>query len=708
MQMRANLFFFWFVFTLFAGAQTASFNTDLLHQLANPQYRLQSYNLLVRVRPGKMQMLKNQPGLEVLYTNKDLASIVCGGPALQQLSELGIISRAEYYPARKQCMNDTMRKRNRINAVHQGELPLPQAYDGTGVLLGFIDTGIDFNHRDFKDAQGNTRILYIWDQKPNSSSAPQPFNYGTEWTAAQINASLCTQSDAPYFGHGTHVAGIGGGNGLATGKHKGVAPKANLIMVSLDFNRPGPTIADGVKYIFDKALQLSLPCVINISVGDYYGSHDGLDFETQLIESEITAMSARAVIGAAGNAGSLRYHTKTQPQNNDTLFTWIRETGNTLYYWFYADTLQAQNLKISVGANRSNYTDLGNIGFKPWNYGLNTVKNDTLKFNNKRIGIVRTSASVDNYGVVQYQVVINADTLNLPWRIETTGQGLHHAWNFSFVSSNLPGTAQYPRMSKYLKPDTLYSMVSGFQCSEHVITVANYVNSYHYIDVQDSLRNGGEPTGEISAGSSLGPTRDERQKPDIAASGQMVMSAAVLSLLPGMLTNQPSQVARDSMHVIGGGTSAASPIVAGLAALYFQKNPAADHLMLKKAIHDCAYRDNFTGNALPDYQWGYGKLDGKNTLLCGDNLVSISKQNNLTGLSASPNPFHDEVIVQLPKSTAPKHLAVYNAMGQLVMDKNLSEDTITITEAELSGQTGLLLIVVTQGNSSYQFKAVRN
>ena len=102
-------------------------------------------------------------------------------------------------------------------------------------------------------------------------------------------------------------------------------------------------------------------------------------------------------------------------------------------------------------------------------------------------------------------------------------------------------------------------MVSGFQCSNEVVTVANYNNLRYHYDVNNVLQDNGIIAGEINGGSSLGPTRDGRQKPDIAATGQMVFSTIPLSMLPNLIANAPHVVAQGSLHVRGGGTSAASP-----------------------------------------------------------------------------------------------------------------------------------------------------
>lgn len=654
-------------------AQQSNFNTAVLLQ----EDKNQVLPLLVKSNNPQLPALAPVYGFTWHTASGDIHRISCNVNTLARLAEEGLISYAEYKNHSPQVLNDTMLKRNRILPVHTGASPLSQAYTGAGVIFGLIDSGIDFNHPDFKDAAGKSRILYLWDQNVTPAvNAPAVFNYGREWTATDINANLCTHTDLAFYGHGTHVAGIAAGNGLATGHHKGAAPEASIIAVALNFYSSGPVISDGVRYIFDKAQQLGLPCVVNISVGDYYGSHDGTDLETQMIENELFSFTGRAVIGAAGNAGSIRYHTKTQVQTGDTLFTWLRNNGAQVYHWLYGDTNQVKNLQISIGANRGNYSNLGRIGFKNFNYALNTVKTDTLKNNGNRIGLVKTSGAINPSGVYELAVQIVADTTNLLWRIETAGQGLQHAWNFSFVSANLPTVSQFPVMTRYVKPDTLYSMVSGFQCSDEVITVANYQNLRYYYDVRDSLRDLSIPTGSISEGSSLGPTRDERQKPDISASGQIIFSAGVLSLIPGMITNNPRDVAQDSMHVIGGGTSAAAPIVAGLSALYFQKNPNATHHQLKDAMLNCAYRDQFTGTNLPNKQWGSGKLDGKNTLLCGENLAALVKETNNV-VSVHPNPFTTEIYLH-SVLTGPVKIRLLTVTGQLITEQKMDGGNVTL------------------------------
>ncbi|MBI2720930.1 MAG: S8 family peptidase [Bacteroidetes bacterium] len=668
----------------------------------------EQFTILVQGDLEKLQILTKEYNYTFNYASGNIASVTMNVGALGKLMEKKIISYAEFIEPRKKTMNDTMLVRNRIKAVKTGAAPLMQAYTGTNVVVGIIDTGIDIDHGDFKDAAGKTRIQFLWDQKPTSgSTVPSPYNYGIEWTAAQINASVCTHNDLPQYGHGTHVSGIAAGNGLANGTHEGCAAKSDIVVVALDFNKVGPTIADAVQYIFSKATALGKPCVINASVGDYYGSHDGTDLEAKLIETMVQNIPGRVMVAAGGNSGNIKYHVKTQPPLNDTGFTWLKNTGtNTLFYWCYADTLQIKNVQISIGANRSTFFNLGRTGFKNYNYGLSSTQNDTLKYNGYRIGIVKTSASINSYGVYELFVRIYPDSANLNWRVESKGVGLHHAWNFDFVTAPLPSTSVYPAITKYVMPDSLYSIVSSFQCLNDVITVANYNNLANYYDVNNVLQSTGVIGGKRSLTSSIGPSRDGKQKPDISATGDYVFSALPFGMQANLIANSPSVVAQGSLHVQGGGTSVASPVVTGLAALYLQYMPTATSLMVKNAVTNCAYSDGYTGSTLPNAYWGYGKLDGKATFLC---VLTDVQQNNLNNLIRPyPNPFLESATIKFETSLKGK-IYVYTPDGKLLFKDEIASDTYELNATHFTvNYKGILFVRIISDKSNAAFKLIRS
>ncbi|MBL7917694.1 MAG: S8 family serine peptidase, partial [Bacteroidia bacterium] len=487
-------------------------------------------------------------GIKVNYYAGDIASVRTNVNSLANLLLSKHVSFVEYNYKKVESFNDTMLVKNRIKAVKQGAAPLAQAYDGTGVIMGIMDTGIDFNHPDFKLSNGNTRVQFIWDQNQTSgSTVPAPYNYGIEWTAAQINASLCTHSDLSGYGHGTHVSGTAAGNGLATGTHEGIASQADLVVVAMNFNSPNNIFADAVNYIFSKATALSKPCVINASVGNYYGSHDGTDLETQLINNMLNASNGRVLVAAAGNAGNYKYHAKTNINTTDTNFTWLKTNATTIYHLVYADTAQFKNIKMSIAANSPNFQNLGRTPIQSFTYGLSGQKIDTLKNNGNRIGIIKTSSSINSFGVYERFFQIIPDSNNYYWRVEATGNGLYDAWNFDFVSTNLPSVSQYSNIVNYIMPDTISTIVSGFQCSDEVITVGNYINKNTWYDVTNTLQNSGEVQGKIKETSSGGPTRDNRIKPEVVATGANVFAAMALGMQANLVANAPSAVAPGSM-----------------------------------------------------------------------------------------------------------------------------------------------------------------
>src|SRR5262249_18338556 len=179
----------------------------------------------------------------------------------------------------------------------------------SGIIVGEVDTGIDWSSDDFKKPDGTTRILNIWDQTV-AGTPPAGFAIGTEWTSAQINANLCTHHDTD--GHGTHVMGTAAADGAATGNAQpafqftGMAPKADIIVVATTFQTAD--IIDGVNYIFQKAAALGKNAVVNLSLGSQFGAHDGTeDFDTAM-----NAMTGpgKIICVAAGNDGNAGIHCK--------------------------------------------------------------------------------------------------------------------------------------------------------------------------------------------------------------------------------------------------------------------------------------------------------------------------------------------------------------------------------------------------------------
>jgi len=699
-----KLYLTFFITLLFVQLQAQSvLNIELIKKLESSSMN-EIITVLVLQKPNSNPDFSKFANTTINYQAGNIYSVTSSLQTIKNIAKLPNVLRIEYAKSHYQLMADTAVVKNKIKDIKLGTPPLTQAYDGSGVIVGIIDSGTDFNHPDFKDASGKSRIKYLWDMtKPSAANTPTVYGYGQEWSNTEIDLGQCTHTDLTHYGHGTNSSGIAAGNGYSINKYEGMAPKADIIIVALDFNRAGFIISDALQYIISKSQLLNKPLVVNASVGDYYGSHDGTDLESQIINNMIANFPGRALVASAGNAGPVKFHVGYTINNTDTNYTWISNNNSQIYVSEYADTNQIKNVKYSINVTNPSFKDLGNTSFKTYNYALNTIKRDTIYHNSNRIGIVESSADINTFGVYELAITIKADSIGYLWGIHHTGNGKIDSWNFDYVTNNIPSASIYPKITHYKIADTLQTIVSGFQCSNEVITVGNYINRNQYIDVNNVLQSNSETPGQLHISSSSGPTRDNRIKPDIIATGATILASSPLAHILNLKVNAPYLVAQGGFHVTAGGTSASSPVVAGLAALYFQKHPTATNQQLKDAIINCAYQDAFTGINLPNNKWGYGKLNGFATMTCGESPQNIKDLGNASDIQVFPNPLTSETNILFPNSDF-KTIKLYNSSGQLVRYEECSEKQYQLHRNQLA--TGLYLLISEEKNATYKIKII--
>lgn len=191
--------------------------------------------------------------------------------------------------------------------------------DGTGVLIGIIDSGIDYMNRNFRNSDGSSRILYLWDQtiepgRVEGGEAPEGFLTGTEFSKERIDAALLADSEEERFrlvpvrdisGHGTAVAGIAAGS---SNEYQGVAPASNLIIVKLGSPRPDSfprttELMRAVTYVVKTAQQMNMPIAVNLSFGNTYGAHDGTSLVERFIDNAAEVGRTVICVGS-GNEGA--------------------------------------------------------------------------------------------------------------------------------------------------------------------------------------------------------------------------------------------------------------------------------------------------------------------------------------------------------------------------------------------------------------------
>ncbi len=227
----------------------------------------------------------------------------------------------------------TAQRESCISAVTNAEPFLT----GEGVLVAILDSSIDFYNENFRNADGGTRIVALWDQSLEADEdrgmrPPNGFKVGVEFTKEQMDEALFTGNEAEarrriptidITGHGTAVAGILAAGGTAAEPfRKGVAPGSSLLVVKLGTQRenafPRTTeIMRGITYAVRKALELKMPLVINLSFGNTYGDHRGNSLLERFLDNAAEIGRTSVVVGS-GNEGSSGGHVEGLLQNGRT------------------------------------------------------------------------------------------------------------------------------------------------------------------------------------------------------------------------------------------------------------------------------------------------------------------------------------------------------------------------------------------------------
>ena len=250
---------------------------------------------------------------------------------------------------------------------------------GKGVLIGFLDSGIDYQNKVFRNLDGTTRIAALWDQTIQSGTPPRDFFYGSEYRKEQIDLAL--SSDSPLSqvpsvdidGHGTYIASLAAGNADADEQFLGAAPESTLAVVKLkqakQYLRDYYCITEtavcyqetdlilGLKYLNDLADELGLPLVMCITIGSNLGGHVGTLPLPALLGSYSLMPDRIAVVGAGNEADKRHHYFNTIQSENDRKTVEIRVgenvSGFTLELWVLIPNLFSISIISPSGENTS-------------------------------------------------------------------------------------------------------------------------------------------------------------------------------------------------------------------------------------------------------------------------------------------------------------------------------------------------------------------
>ena len=560
-------------------------------------------------------------------------------------------------------------------------------YTGKDVVVGILDSGIDFRHAAFRRADGTTRIHKIWDQTLTAQAGetvpgpittaslldtpgtPIPLGYGVEYDSNQINAAIQNSGSGikarhkDEDGHGSHVAGIAAGDGSQSGgchgsyHYIGVATDATFIVVrrwgltKSDGDTPPTntdTNFDGFRYIINEAKKINKPVVINFSIWFFSEDMDGTGFEATLIDKLLTNNSTgTAIVVIAGNGADKHFHAAGTVPAGPTATLELDfkvadgdSKARHLAILYSGSNLQVQlTSKVSGAAGVISWVSSGNNQVSTTANGANgsvTISNQP-----NRIDITITPPPAPASGPAPTNV---GGTWKLEFR--DSGSTATPVEAFCLFGSHDPKTHIF---LDHLSPR---HTLSPFAAAKENISIGSYRLSgwFHGVKLSDF--------------SGRGPTTDSppRTKPEICAPGEDITSAGLSKDRTGC-QSCCCECCQD-FYVDKSGTSISAPHITGVVALMLHKNPNLTHTDIRNLL-----TTNFSakpGDSTPDEDvgWGAGRVDAKKT------VDAVTQVNPPVSKVAVPQPNALRVLHEQLLATArgPELSGLFDKHAREVMD----------------------------------------
>lgn len=489
-----------------------------------------TWELIVKYS-GSLSRLEEE-GIRVTELLNEYAVLVVPESGIGRLAEVPEIEYIEK-PKRLFFAAEQGRTASCVTGVQNARYDLY----GDGVLVAVLDSGVDYAHPDFRNEDGTTRILALWDQTI-PGRPPAGYRIGTEYTKEQIDEALA-QSDpvrrrelvpsTDASGHGTRVLGIAAGNGRAGGiRYRGVAPRSSILVVKLGVPRtdsfPRTTeLMQALDYCIRKAMEYSLPVAVNISFGNTYGAHDG----TSLLETYITDMAniwKSVICIGTGNEGYAAGHASDSLQEGEK-----------------------KRIQLAVGEYE------GALNLQIWKSYLDDISVSLESPGGRSAGFIRNVPGAQRFALEQTDILlyygepspysqsqeiyleflsqteyVDSGIWTLTLEAREIRDGRFHLW--------LPSAAVLNANTRFLEPEPYITLTIPSTARRTVAVGAYDSRSRTYADF-----------------SGRGDTRDGRERPILAAPG-----VDVVTTVPG------------GGYAAATGTSFATPFVTGAAALLMQ------------------------------------------------------------------------------------------------------------------------------------------
>ena len=679
-----------------------------------------SIKVFVAFEPGFNPASLEIEGVEIQSVFDKVATANCTRAAIDALNVMDGVRYIQIASDVK-LLNDWGRQDMLVDDVHQGKGTLNQPYTGKGVIVGMIDTGIEYGHHAYYSEDGSElRIRKVWQQNNDTGTAPEGYTYGSELKTASEMLVKAFDTAAEY--HGGHTTGTAAGaankNSLDyfgnPSRFYGMAPDADIVFVSFK-SSDNTAIADAIKYIFDYADEQGKPCVINMSLGSHHGPHDGSSYLDQVID-QMTG-PGRIIVGACGNEGEARLHaTKTFTETDKSMKTMLTFNSQMSHNLHYVDIwgTPGSNLKLSMAIfdslrgrtiDTSSEIDTSDPNGKQSMYAtyLDEVGVDMDAYISYEINPENNAPHI----YVQANVS-DCGTGRMPGLIVSGDPGATvHMWNegqHEFSSNGRSG---------FTNGDYTCSVGEIGGTAKEIITVGSYdgrdripfKHYQYYIDMTETSLPY-EQYGH-SAFSSYGPTADGRTVPHILAPGMPVISALNRYALDASALEENNSdyttdaSGRNYYYVYNMGTSMAAPHVAGVVALMLQANPELTPDQAKQILQETATTTSEMGD-LPNNTWGAGRM---NALACVQRAVDMNGLQSITDVAVDGDAtqvWGEAGAIKVSTPAVGATLRVFTLSGMLLFESELN-DTFTSIDASSWGH-GIFVAEVAGENARRSFK----
>ena len=683
-------------------------------------------SVIVTLSDGATAADLSNAGYNVINSVEDMAIVSLPISSVDSLAALACVKYIDFGNEASPLM-DEARASSGVDECHQGTATgLDKAYKGEGVYVGLYDTGLDPNHINFTDHQGNTRVKAVYLARSGSVTT-----YDTQEGIATFTTDTRTES------HGTHVLGImtgrndvqgsfGKKQGVTTSTvdgsipYYGVAPEADILVGCGTFDNV--SINAGVAAVVARAKADGKPVVVNLSLGHNRGSHD----PRETVNRYLDALSKDAVICvAAGNEGCSQMSVERTCRGtgaNSKLNTFVVPTRGPMYATQYTAEFWSDSEKqfkcelvmynTATGDVVASLPLTGESGNKTWKATDNTSFSQAYTSNS----VIRVTWGKDNatgrFNVSMDNAMQATGNVPVLFGINISGE---NGQKINGYCDAYDGASQSEvkfsneGISGYLTGNDKGS-INGMACGYNTISVGAWVSRIQMPTLGNSSSTydaGG--IGKIAGFSSYGASGDGRQLPIVCAPGAQIISSVSRywvesnEMAQSTLNAYSNANGRDNHWYYMQGTSMACPFAAGTVALWLEAAPGMTYNEVKDIIATTSTKDS---NTTPSAKWGAGKINAleglKKAIVMSASVESVLADNadkNLMVVAKDGKQFE----VSCP-GVNNLSCSLYNLQGMAVASAEGAGDTLDLDASALGN--GIYVLSVNAAGQNLSRKVV--